>query len=1267
MRRVLAVGDSLLGGRFELTAQLGRGGMGVVYSAFDRDLKRQVALKTLEHVDAFAQNRLKDEFRVLADVVHPNLAELYGLFWDGDLCFFSMELVQGQTFRRYVLGEAAASTHVATTVRGVTPDSRPASLSPSAVAGAPKEHVTSTHVGRLTHAEVRELFAQLAEGVHAIHEAGKLHRDLKPPNVLVSDQQRVVVLDFGLVRDSPEGARTAGAGLYAFPENPGMVWGTPEFMAPEQAAGRATTRASDWYAFGVMFFEVLTGQLPFVGDSQFVMTQKRVTEAPDPTWFADALPTDLANLCAQLLAIEPSARPTFDVIMHTLRPEHAATANVQPTLGAAQTHFLLGRDAELDALHAAFERVRTGQPALVWIEAPSGMGKTALVQEFVTRLRLCEDAAILTGRCHEREQLPYKALDPVLDQLARYLRQQSEARVEQFTPPDVHHLVRAFAALGTVFTSLPEEANDNAATASADAQQSRRRAYRALKVLLRNMSRVRPLVLLIDDLQWGDVDSARVLEELLTGADRPPFLLVGAYRSETSQPFLRDLVSEMPTRVGIVADHIVLKPLPERVALQLAHALLTSAEQVVDVASIVRESAGNPFFLEALVQHQAEGGALDAKSVSVDGLVRARCAQLPAPAMRLLSVLSVAGQPIEQPVALEAAGLTTEAHAAVTALRNGRFVRTRPGLAADEIEPYHDRVRESVYAGLDADQVRVHHETLAQILEATGRAEPEMLSRHFYGAGKLVPASEYSVLAAEQAAAAFAFDRAAEFYGRALEYHPGDAEHRWRLYERLGDAFTNAGRGAQAAEALTKAAEGRSGHEALQLKRRAAEQWLASGRITEGLAALREVLRAVGMTMPDSPSRALAELLYLRGRLWLRGTRFVSKSESEIPPAELLRIDSCRAAAWSLGVVDQIHGALFQTKHLLLALQAGEPIRIATSLSAQAMYLAGEGAPRAKVDALFARAAELTRGVDDPYVRAVVLCSHGTAAALVADYSTARVELQEAEQLFREHCRAARGETNTTRLFWAASLGYLGRWHELNERLESWLADAAERGDLYAATTLRLNEVSTLLWLAADDPETARRDAQEAMEGWPHRGDSVQGFYSRVLPVYVELYVGDVRAAMRRMEELLPGFYRSLLSRLKGLRAPVELLAGLCHLGMLKERHGDRAHHLSGVRRHLRYLEADSIAYSGVFAAMLRARVSAYEHGEQASVVPLQEALERSEALGMAMISACLRDRLGNIVGGDRGREMVQAAAVVFAAEGVRRPASLVSMYLSAR
>jgi hypothetical protein len=220
---------------------------------------------------------------------------------------------------------------------------------------------------------------------------------------------------------------------------------------------------------------------------------------------------------------------------------------------------------------------------------------------------------------------------------------------------------------------------------------------------------------------------------------------------------------------------------------------------------------------------------------------------------------------------------------------------------------------------------------------------------------------------------------------------------------------------------------------------------------------------------------------------------------------------------------------------------------------------------------------------------------------------------------------------------------------------------------LFAATTLRLNEVSTLLWLAADDPETARRDVRDAMTTWPHRTDSVQGFYSHVLPLYVELYVGDCRAAVRRLDAFLPGFYRSLLARLKGLRSPLELLAGLTYLGMLKEGHGDRAKHLAGVRRHLRYLSKDTMGYSVVFAGILRAGLVAFEESEQASVPLLRQALSHSGEFQMAMLGACMRDRLGRIIGGDAGHELVDAAATVFRAEGVRRPESLVAMYLSAR
>src|SRR5262249_20334629 len=147
---------------------LGAGGFGVVYEAYDREHDAIVALKTLQQLGAGALYRFKREFRALADIDHPNLVALYELRAEGEHWFFTMELGEGVNFRSYV---------------------------PPANHGA--EHLSKPDMDRL-----RDAFRQLSDGVRAIHEAGRLHCDLKPANVLVERSGRVVILDFGLVTES---------------------------------------------------------------------------------------------------------------------------------------------------------------------------------------------------------------------------------------------------------------------------------------------------------------------------------------------------------------------------------------------------------------------------------------------------------------------------------------------------------------------------------------------------------------------------------------------------------------------------------------------------------------------------------------------------------------------------------------------------------------------------------------------------------------------------------------------------------------------------------------------------------------------------------------------------------------------------------------------------------------------------------------------------------------------------------------------------------
>ena len=216
-RRPAAIARQLGGGRFELSEHLGAGSMGVVYAAFDRQKKERVALKTLQNLEATSIQRLKQEFRSLASVAHPNLVRLRELFADADEVFFTMDLVDGLPLSKFLEADP---------------------------------------VRRGDFQLLRNAFRQLAEGLGALHSYGKIHRDLKPSNVMVRNDGRVVVLDFGVTCDVDAARSTSERG---------MIAGTPAYMAPEQVNGEVTSIASDWYAFGTMLYEALTGRLPFDG------------------------------------------------------------------------------------------------------------------------------------------------------------------------------------------------------------------------------------------------------------------------------------------------------------------------------------------------------------------------------------------------------------------------------------------------------------------------------------------------------------------------------------------------------------------------------------------------------------------------------------------------------------------------------------------------------------------------------------------------------------------------------------------------------------------------------------------------------------------------------------------------------------------------------------------------------------------------------------------------------------------------------------------
>ena len=237
-------------------------------------------------------------------------------------------------------------------------------------------------------ARLRVALLQLAEGVSALHQAGKLHRDIKPPNVLVSLEGRVVLLDFGLTADLESSGRLQSSDR--------QVVGTVGHMSPEQAAGRGVTAASDWYSVGVVLFEAMTGRLPFVGDPDLVMITKRTQAASSPAELVDGLPEDLVSLCVALLERDPPRRPTGREVIARLsgRPADLAdgsdSSRPLPLIGRAASS---GPRRPPGASHL-------GKTVSVFVFGPTGTGKTTLIRSFLDDLIDKDEAVVLSGRCY---------------------------------------------------------------------------------------------------------------------------------------------------------------------------------------------------------------------------------------------------------------------------------------------------------------------------------------------------------------------------------------------------------------------------------------------------------------------------------------------------------------------------------------------------------------------------------------------------------------------------------------------------------------------------------------------------------------------------------------------------------------------------------------------------------------------------------------------------------------------------------------------------
>jgi len=1176
--------------RFEIIRHIGAGGMGEVYEAYDAELEAHVALKTLRRHDARALARFKREFRALQGLEHRNLVSLGGLFEQDGLWYFTMELVTGVDFLAWV---------------GDTRHVRSASSTDKSLDPAPAQHPSDTYADAPEPAQrapldvdpgrLRAALAQLAQGLGHLHDAGRVHRDVKPSNVLVRPNGEVVLLDFGLVHESHDSSDWSGSG----------VVGTVAYMAPEQAAGKPVAAAADWYSVGAMLYEGLTGDAPHEGPPLQVLLAKQHEVPAPPSERVEGVPADLDRLCCELLSIDPAARPTARAIRRRLsrRTTESGERPVDPSLPD-----FIGREAEMEALLCAYERACEGELLTVFVRGPSGLGKTALVRQFTRLLREEEDPpAVLRGRCYEREAVPFKGLDSVVDSIAKHLSSMPAREAAALVPRRASLLIDTFPVLRRV-----DVLADAPRFRVLDPQERREQMFGAFRELLCRLGDRQPIVLTIDDIQWSDEDSGRLLSELIRPPDGPRALVVVTYRTSESSP---DVALDIPGETITIE----LGGLNDADAIILAEgSILRSgrgpSEETQRLALLVaREASGHPLFIDELARRATSSNVGESSAVHLEAVLAERIERLEPSARGVLEIMSLASRPLPLSTCARAADLdlATALHD-LAVLSAANLARTGGARSTDLAEPFHDRVRAATLANIPEELARSHHRALARAIEASDRPEPDLLFEHWAATGDEVRAREYAIQAAEQAEAALAFERAVTLYAHAASF---DEALDPVIEARRATALSNAGRGPEAADSYLELAQELRGAERRDYMRRAAYELLISGHLERGMQVVRTVLSEIGVRLPRTRFGVTLSAAWSLVRLRLFGLRVRDRDPDEVAPRELILHEVLATLGRGLATVDHLLGFTFAVKEAFVAVRIGDPDRIVPALATLSGYRANVGAT-GHARKILEQAQRLGRGASDT-ARAWLVISVGIQEYIRGEWERSLVTLENALTLWRDAAGAAL-QTNQIVTTMAGGYRNLGRLKELRSRLAEWLQNAERRGDRYLWGTLTLGY--GVVPLAYESIEAAEAWAQD--ERWTSARESfhVQHWYLLRSRAEIDLARGK-KDLLTRHDEALTAMSRSLLRRTVAWGLDSAWLEG--RLAVADADGGERAA-LARARRSIKRLRRDDHPYGMALAQLLEAAVKRVE-GEANAERAARIAITSCDRLGADLYAACAR------------------------------------------
>lgn len=756
------------GQRYRVRRLLGEGGQKQVFLARDSELEREVVVSVLRGslYDPANLARIRREARTLARLGdHPHIVSI-----------FDFDEQDGQPFivTQYIDGGSVAD-------------------------------LLKEHPGRpLPVEQAVRIAEEVCQALDHAHGQGIVHRDIKPANVLLTPQSVVKLVDFGLA-SSLDHSRLTGTGVAV---------GTASYMSPEQALGTEVGPASDLYSLGAMLYEMVTGAPPFEGDSVRSVISQHLNSAPvTPSHRNAEVPEELDAIILRLLAKRVAERPPGAAAVRQAllglprREPSRRPARRRPGLESLSGSPFVGRHAEMEELRRGLEEALAGRGRLFLLSGEPGSGKTRTAEELMSYARL-RDVESLRGRCSEDEGAP--AFWPWVQVLRSCCDARPADEIERILGPGAAEIAQLDPELEKRLSGVSLASRG---PGWADLNRARFRLFDSLTTFFRNLSTRVPLLLVLDDLQWADEPSLRLLEFLSQGLHDARIMVLGSFRDlalDRSHP-LTSALGEIAR--GGQARRVRLGGLSkEDVRLFVGISLGVGTWDVL-ASAVWRKSEGNPLFVSEIVRlfvterpfdtHESGASWVIEMPPAVQSVIRRRLAQLSRDCHHVLTRAAVIGREFSLEVVERLSDLDGDRvidtleeainHGVIDEQTgpDGRYVFT------------HDLIREALSRELSAARRARLHGRIAVILEdiyeeSTGSRLAD-LAYHFSEAGTsgAAKACDYCGKAGERSMRQLAYEEAVRYYTMALDalaqVDRGDHARRCRFLLDQGEALRKLG------------------------------------------------------------------------------------------------------------------------------------------------------------------------------------------------------------------------------------------------------------------------------------------------------------------------------------------------------------------------------------------------------------------------------------------------------------------------------------------